>query len=140
MAIRNGFELRSRHPDLSVVAGSFAGNAASNPVASTRTGVGFSVIRVSAGVYRITLGSPPAVPAGLLPSVDRNILLIAGIATVTSTVAGTDRTVTILAQNPVTGVFDFEVKVGAVATDMAATERLNFILLLTDSNILPVRG
>lgn len=138
--MRNEFPQRATHPDTIMVAGSFAGNGASSPVATTRAGVGFSVTRVSAGLYRVQLGSTTSVPAGLLPATDRFTSLISGVATITNTTAAQDRTVTILAQTPSTGVFDFEVKVGAVATDMASTERLNFMLILTDSAVVPQRG
>lgn len=138
--IRNEFPVRATHRESLIVAGSFAGNGASSPTAASREGVGFTVSRVSAGVYRIQLGSQPSVPAGLLPATDKNLTLIAGLATISNTTAATDRTVTILASGPTTGIFDFEVKVGAAATDMTANERLNFLLVLTDSVAVPTRG
>lgn len=138
--MRNEFPIRAVHPDLIVVAGSFAGNAAASPVATTRAGVGWSVTWVSTGRYRIQCGSSPSVPAGLLPATDKFTSLISGLATVEGTGATIDRIVTIKAQTPGTGVFDFEVKTAAVLTDLTSTDRLNFLLLLTDSAVLPQRG
>lgn len=138
--IRNEFPVRAVNPELLIVAGSFAGNGAASPVATTRTGVGFSVTWVSTGLYRVQCGSHTTVPAGLLPATDRFLNLIAGLATVQGTGATIDRIVTIKASTPSTGVFDFEVKTAAVLTDLTATDRLNFLLCLSDSAVLPVRG
>lgn len=138
--MRNEFPVRAVHPSLSIVAGSFAGNGASSPVATTRAGVGFSVTRVSAGLYRVQLGSSPSVPVGLLPATDKYLSLVSGLATVEGTGATIDRIVTIKAQTPGSGVFDFEVKTAAVLTDLAATDRLNFLLCLTDNAVVPQRG
>lgn len=140
MAIRNEFPVRAVNPELLIVAGSFAGNGAASPVATTRAGVGFSVTWVSTGLYRVQLGSSPSVPAGLLPATDKFITLISGLATVQGTGATIDRIVTIKASTPGTGVFDFEVKTAAVLTDLASTDRLNFLLVLTDSVAVPTRG
>lgn len=138
--IRNEFPIRAVNPELLIVAGSFAGNGAASPVASTRTGVGFSVTWVSTGLYRVQCGSSTTVPAGLLPATDKFTSLISGLATVESTAATVDRVVTIKAQTPGTGVFDFEVKTAAVLTNLASTDRLNFLLCLSDSVVVPVRG
>lgn len=138
--MRNKFPIKATHRELSIIAGSFAGNGASSPLATTRQGVGFTVSRVSAGLYRITLGSQPSVPAGLLPATDKMQTLVSGVATIESTAATVDRVVTLKANSPTTGVFDFEVKTAAVLTDLASTDRLNFILVLTDSLTKPVRG
>lgn len=140
MAIRNEFPIHARHPELNIVAGSFAGNGAASPSAASRAGVGWSVTWVSTGLYRIQCGSSPSVPAGLLPATDKYLSLIAGLATVQGTGATIDRIVTIKASTPSTGVFDFEVKTAAVLTDLAATDRLNFLLCLSDSTVVPVRG
>lgn len=138
--MRNEFPQRAVHPDTVIVAGSFQGNAAANPPAATRTGVGYSVTWVGTGLYRVQLGSAPSVPAGLLPSTDRFTALIAGVATIESTAATVDRVVTIKASSASTGVFDFEVKTAAVLTNLASTDRMHFVLVLTDSNVVPQRG
>jgi hypothetical protein len=140
MAMRNEFPIHAVNPGLIIAAGSFAGNDGASPVASTRTGVGFSVTWVSTGLYRVQLGSSTSVPAGLLPATDKYLNLIAGLATVQGTGATIDRIVTIKASTPSTGVFDFEVKTAAALTNLTSTDRLNFLLLLSDSVVLPVRG
>jgi len=138
--IRNEFPQRAIHPDTVLIAGSFQGNGGANPPAGTRTGVGYSVTWVSNGLYRVQLGSSPSVPAGLLPATDKFTALISGVATIESTAATVDRIVTIKAQSPSTGVFDFEVKTAAVLTNLASTDRLHFVLVLTDSAVVPQRG
>lgn len=137
--IRNQFRINTVHRDLHIVVGSFAGNAGSDPPAATRTGVGYSVTRQGAGLYRIQLGSPPSVPAGLLPATDKNLTLVGGLATVEDS-AATDFIAVIKAQNPGTGVFDIETRIAAVATNLPVTARLHFALFLTDSSVLPQRG
>ena len=138
--MRNEFPLNAVHRGLHIVAGSFAGNGASNPNNALNTGVGFSVTRTGVGLFRIQLGSAPSVPAGLLPSTDRNLTLIASSFQM-ETSAALELLCTLKAQTPSTGVYDIEIRTaGATGTELATTGRVHFVLLLTDSAVLPVRG
>lgn len=140
MAMRNEFPLHAVHRGLTIVAGSFAGNAASNPNNALNTGVGFSVTRTGVGLFRIQLGSSPTVPAGLLPATDKYITLVASSFQM-ETSAALELLCTLKAQSPSTGIFDIEIRTaGATGTELATTGRVHFILMLTDSAALPVRG
>lgn len=137
--MRNEFPIKAVHRGLHIVAGSFAGNVASNPTASLNTGVGFSVTRTGAGTFRIQLGSAPSTPAGLLPSTDKNVAVVAALFQVQDSAAG-DHTVVLKAATASTGVFDIACSIAGTPTNLPVTARVHFALFLSDSNVLPARG
>lgn len=116
--------------DVVMIAGRFTGNGASSPLAANNLGRGFSVTRTGTGAYTITLNSGLTFPNALamLATVQQN------------TPSG--RNVVVGAFNPTTRSFAVQVYDLATPTaqDLASTETLSFMLVMTNSSQVPVKG
>lgn len=128
MAARTFDMAQALQKEMVIIAGKFDGNAGSDPVATTRVGPGWSVARTGTGTYRVTLTDK------------YNGLLCAQATIQQDTPSG--RACVIAGVNLANRTIDFQVYDLATPTaqNLATTEELNFLLILTNTSSVPVRG
>lgn len=128
MAARNLAPVRALVRDLVPIIGSFAPNGASAIVATSNKGLGFTVARISAGLYRLTF-------------TDKFADLVSAQSTL-QLAAAADLHVQVGTYTPASKTLDIRVVAVATETDVAANanNRINFVAWFRNSSALPTRG